>query len=80
MALGRAGVMAVAKNPEQAVMDGLETVDMDLAEIITLFAGKQVTAQQKQMLVEKLEDSFPDCQVVVHQGDQDVYDYLVGVE
>jgi dihydroxyacetone kinase-like predicted kinase len=61
-------------------MDFFETVDMDLSEIITLFAGKEVTDDAKEQLVEKLEDTYPDCEVVVYDGGQDVYAYYLAVE
>ena len=52
----------------------------DLSEIITLFVGKSVTEEQRASLTERLEDAYPDCEINVYNGDQNVYDYVVAVE
>ena len=80
MALSGGSIGAVAKTAEDAVMDFLETVDMDLSEIITLFVGKNVSDDRRVALTEALEDRYPDCEIVVYEGGQDVYDYYLAVE
>ncbi len=81
MALGEGSALATASTPEEALKSALEVYeDMDMAEIITLFAGKSRTAEQSADLKEELEELYPDCEVVVYHGEQDVYDYYVAVE
>lgn len=80
MALGGDGLAAVADTPEGALLQALETADMDLCEIITVFAGCDVSQERREALAERLEDTYPDCEVTVYDGGQTVYDYLVSAE
>ncbi len=80
MAISGGSIAAVAKTAEEALLDLLETVDMDLCEIITLFSGKEVTEEAKEQLVEQLEETYPDCEVALYDGGQDVYAYYLAVE
>ncbi|MBQ4568508.1 MAG: DAK2 domain-containing protein [Ruminococcus sp.] len=81
MALGEGSALAVESSAEEAVKSALEAYeDMDMAEIITLFAGKSREPQVSADLKEELEELYPDCEVVVYHGEQEVYDYYVAVE
>jgi dihydroxyacetone kinase-like predicted kinase len=80
MAIGGKRILAVAESAEAAVLAMLDGVDMDLMEIITLFVGKNVTDDRRAELTERLEELYPDCEVLVHIGGQDVYDYYVAIE
>ena len=80
MALGSGRINSTADNPEDAVLKALENHDTDLAEIITIFAGKNVTAESRVALTEELEEIYDECEIVVYEGGQDVYDYYIAVE
>lgn len=80
MALGSGKVQSTASTPEEAVMKALKAHDTSLAEIITLFAGKNVSADNRANLTEKLEEIYDECEIVVYEGGQEVYDYYVAVE
>ncbi len=81
MALGAGSACATASTPEEAVKTALENYeDIDMAEIITLFAGKSRNAQESADFKEELEELYPDCEVIIYHGEQDVYDYYVAVE
>ncbi len=80
MAIGAGKVQATTETPEEAVIKALENLDTDLAEIITLFTGKNVTADRRVSLTEELEEIYDECEIVVYEGGQDVYDYYVAVE
>ena len=80
IAISEGKIAACAGSAEDAVMDMLETLDADLCEIITLFAGKNVTAERRAGLTERLKESFGELEVTVYEGGQDVYDYYVAVE
>lgn len=73
-------IVAVDETAEQAVLSVLETADTDLCEIITLFVGKSVSDARRAELTERLKETYPDCEVTVYEGGQDVYDYFVGLE
>ncbi len=80
MAIGSGKVHSTAKTAEEAVLKALDTLDTDLAEIITLFAGANVTAEKRAALTEELEEIYDECEIVVYEGGQEVYDYYIAVE
>lgn len=80
MAICEGEITAVADTAEEAVLCMLRAADTDLAEIITLFVGRDVTDEKRTALTEKLKDEYPDFEIVVYEGGQAVYDYLVAVE
>lgn len=80
MAISDGEILAVATTPEDAVLSMLEEMDTDLAEIITLFVGKSVTDQNRVELTERLKEIYDDCEIEVHIGGQDIYNYFVAVE
>ena len=73
-------ISAVEKSAEDAVLAMLETLDMDEYEIITLFVGGDVSEDARADLTERIEDAYPDCEVTVYEGGQEVYDYMIAIE
>ena len=80
MAITDGEITVSAKNAEDAVKAALEAADTDLAEIITLFTGKNVSAEARAALTEQIEKLYPDCELSVYEGGQDVYDYMIAIE
>ena len=80
IAISEGDVQAVAESAEAALEEMLETVDTDLCEIITLFVGKDVSDERRAELTERLEGRYPDCEITVYEGGQEIYDYLVAIE
>ncbi|MBE6707150.1 MAG: DAK2 domain-containing protein [Ruminococcaceae bacterium] len=69
-----------ATSAEEAVKAALEAADTDLSEIITLFTGKNVSAENRAALTEEIEELYPDCELSVYEGGQEVYDYMIAIE
>ena len=80
IAISGGNIVAVKDTPEDAVLSMLEATDIDLCEIITLFVGNHVNAQKRVELTERLKEIYDEYEIVVHEGGQEVYDYLVAVE
>lgn len=80
MAIGAGRVQSTAATAEEAVLKALEALDTDFAEIITLFAGNNVSAEKRAALTETLSEIYDECEIVVYEGGQEVYDYYVAVE
>ena len=80
MALSDGKICAAADTPEQAALGMIENEDMDLSEIVTVFAGRDVNEEAAEELKEKIEERCPDCDVKLLPGGQDVYDYLIAIE
>lgn len=73
-------LVSVAQTAEEAVLSLLAGADTDLSEIITLIAGRGVDAEARAALTEQIADLYPDLELTVYEGGQDVYDYLIAIE
>ena len=74
-------ITADANTPEQALVELLSAVeDMDDYELITLFVGRDVSDDTRVEITDRIEDLYPDHEVVVYKGGQDVYCYMVAIE
>ena len=80
IAITDGAISAVSDSPESAVMEMLRGIDMDEYEIITLFVGAAVSEDERAELTECIEEEYPDCEVVVYEGGQEVYNYMVAIE
>lgn len=80
IAISNGNIVAVETTPEEAVLSMLENVDIDLCEIITLFVGNCVSAEKRSELTEKLKKIYDEYEIVVYEGGQEIYNYLVAVE
>ena len=80
IAISGGRIVAVSDNPEDALESMLAAADIDLCEIITLFVGKHVCDEKRVELTERLKERYDGYEIVVYEGGQDVYDYLVAVE
>ncbi len=60
-----------------ALIKALKTGDH---EMITLYYGEGVTEEGANALVEKVTETYPECDVDVHYGGQPVYYYMVSLE
>ena len=80
IAISGGNIVAVEHTPEDAVLSMLEANDIDLCEIITLFVGSRVSIEKRVELTERLKEIYDEYEIVVYEGGQEVYDYLVAVE
>ena len=80
IAISNGNIVAVEATPEDALLSMLESADIDICEIITLFVGSRVSAEKRAELIEKLNEIYDEYEIAVYEGGQDIYDYLVAVE
>ncbi|MDR3156581.1 MAG: DAK2 domain-containing protein [Lactobacillales bacterium] len=75
------GVIVVSNSEiiETSVMT-LEKMIMDETEIITILVGEDGNYEETNLIVNHIEESHPEIQVEVHQGDQPVYPYFFSSE
>ncbi len=78
--IARAGgvITAVEKTAGNALRKLLESSVTALTELITVFAGKDISDTEN--LKSEISDLYPDCEVTVIEGGQDIYDYLIALE
>lgn len=80
IAISEHDIAAVSETAEAAVMDMLNSIDMDDYEIITLFVGKNVSEEKRVELTELIEDKYDFCEVEVYISGHEIYDYMLAVE
>lgn len=73
-------ITSVGENPEK-VCEALveEMVDED-SEFITVYYGKGIKKQAIAEIEDRLENLYPDCEVLVKKGGQPLYYYIISVE
>jgi dihydroxyacetone kinase-like predicted kinase len=58
----------------------LSAVDTDDYEIINLFAGAEVSPEARAEITERLAEEYPDHEIVVYLGKQELYDFYIALE
>ena len=81
MALSGHEIKATAENAEDALLGLLESLDeLDDYEIINVFVGAAVDEDTRALLTVTIEKLYPDHELIVYDGGQDVYSYLIAIE
>jgi dihydroxyacetone kinase-like predicted kinase len=73
-------LVAVGDKPDAVVLDVLSRVDLDKAEVITIYYGDDTTSAEAEAVGAALDKQHPQLQVEVVQGGQPHYNYIVSVE
>ncbi len=74
------GVVLVSGSADEAVIALLERLLDDDSELVTVLVGADARPADRARLEEHLADAYPKVEVEVHDGDQPLYPFLVGVE
>lgn len=80
MGIGDSGMLAVGQNVNETVLETLKRMVEDESELISVYFGKDVTEEDAEALVEKVQTAFPNCEVELNDGGQPIYYYLLSVE
>ena len=74
-------VVSVTKDKLSALMEMLAAIeDIDDRELLTLFVGKDVSQEEADKAEELMTEKYPDLEITVYNGGQDVYSFLAAVE
>mgnify|MGYP000988947729 CR=1 FL=1 len=80
MAFADSGMLAVGQNVNETVLETLKRMVEDESELISVYFGEDVTEEDAEALVEKVQTAFPNCEVELNDGGQPIYYYLLSVE
>ena len=80
MGIGDSGMLAVGQNVNETVLETLKRMVDDESELISVYSGEDVTEEDAEALVEKVQAAFPNCEVELNDGGQPIYYYLLSVE
>jgi dihydroxyacetone kinase-like predicted kinase len=73
-------IKAVGDDMQQLLCDTLAVMEMEDAELVTLYYGADVEENAANEMLEHLEECYPDVEFELYQGAQAVYSYLISVE
>lgn len=80
MGIGDSGMLAVGQEIDATVLDTVARMVDEESELISVYAGADVSEEDAEALVEKIQEAYPDCEVELNIGGQPVYYYLLSVE
>ena len=73
-------IVSDAKDIKSATIDLAKKIANEDSEIITLYYGEGETEETAQEIADEIEEIFPDADIMVANGGQSVYYYIVSVE
>ena len=73
-------IKAVGDDMEQLVKDTLAVMDVEDAELVTLYYGADVEPEAADALLEALQEVYTELEFALYHGAQAVYSYLISVE
>ncbi|MCM8899768.1 DAK2 domain-containing protein [Caldicoprobacter algeriensis] len=73
-------ISVVGKDINEVTRGLIDNMMDDESEIITLYYGEQVSAQDAEAIADFVSSRYPDVEVEVHFGGQPLYYYIISVE
>ena len=73
-------IVSDAKDIKTATIDLVKKIATEDSEIITLYFGEGETEESAQEIADEIEEIFPDADIMVANGGQSVYYYIIAVE
>ena len=80
MGIGDHGMLAVGKEIEDTAVATVQEMADEDCEIISIYYGSDVTAEDAEQFAARLEELYPDFDVELNEGGQPIYYYVVSVE
>ncbi len=80
MGIGDKGMLAVGQEVEATALDTLKAMLDEDSELVSIYYGSDVEAEQAEALLEKAQAEFPDVEIELHEGGQPIYYYLISAE
>ena len=80
MGIADKGIVAVGKEVEDTALETIKTMLDDASELVTVYYGADVTEEQAEGFLEKVQEICGDCDVELQFGGQPIYYYLISVE
>lgn len=73
-------ILSVSDSIHDSALSLVKEIADDDSEIITLYYGSEISENDAQKLFDAVEESFPDADIIITNGGQPVYYYLISVE
>lgn len=73
-------IKAVGDDPFDVLRKLIEQVADEDSEVISVYFGGNISSDKKEQIEEMLEEKYEDCDVLVYEGGQPLYDFIFSVE
>ena len=73
-------VVDVSPSVEEGVIETVKKIADEDTEIITIYAGEDISDEAMDEVVGKLEELYPACDITPYRGEQPIYYYIVSAE
>lgn len=80
LAVSDGGIKGVGKQIEEVIFESIDSTIDENAEILSIYYGSDVTEEDANALVEKLEERYPDMEIDLYSGGQPIYYYVFSIE
>ena len=80
MGIDDTGIVAVSSHLERAVLETVGVMADDGTELLSIYYGKEVKAEDAEAVKEKIERKYPKLDIELQDGGQPVYYYLLSAE
>ncbi|MBO6015652.1 MAG: DAK2 domain-containing protein [Lachnospiraceae bacterium] len=81
MGIGDKGILAVGKDILETTVEMVdEMIGDDEMELISIYYGSDVSPEDAEILKERIEQSYSDCDVELEYGGQPIYYYVISAE
>ncbi len=80
MGIGDAGILAVGDSVSGVAEEMLAELTDEDSELISIYYGEDVSDEEAEAFVAKVEAAYPEVDVDAHRGGQPIYYYVVAVE
>ncbi len=74
------GIKSVGTDITEVVKELIREMSNEDSELLSVYYGSDVTAEDAEKMQKTLEEEFPDYEMEFHAGDQPVYYYIISVE
>ena len=80
MGIGDQGILSVGQSVEETTKSMLSQMVDEDTELISIYYGQDVLAEDAERLAETIGEKYPDADVDLHSGGQPIYYYVLSVE
>lgn len=80
MGVGDKTILSVETSIDGAAVAMLREMVDDESSLISIYYGSDVSGEEAQALLDKVQEEFGDCDVELHSGGQPIYYYIMSVE
>ena len=80
MGIGDKGILSVGQSVEETTKEMLGQLVDDDSELISLYYGQDVLAEDAEKFAAAVEELYPDVDIDLHSGGQPIYYYVISVE